>query len=324
MAGRHGPVPTALITPAAIRNAMVVLQAIGGSTNGLIHLAAIAGRVGLPLDLEAFDAIGREVPVLVDLKPSGDHYMEHLHHAGGVPRLLQELAPFLDLDAPTVTGGTLRDYADAAEDIPGQTVIRSRGAPLKSTGGMAVLRGNLAPGGAVIKHAAATPGLLQHTGRAVVFDSIEDMTTRIDDPDLDVTADDVLVLLNAGPKGAPGMPEAGYLPIPRKLAQAGVKDMVRISDARMSGTAFGTIVLHITPESAMGGPLGRVRTGDQIRLDVAGRRIDLLVDEAELAKRVPVPGRASPRRGYAKLFHDTVTQADQGCDFDFLIGVPGE
>ena len=322
LATRHAPDLKMLITPASLRNAMVVLQAIGGSTNGLVHLAAIAGRVGIPLDLEAFDAIGREVPVLVDLKPSGDHYMEHLHHAGGVPRLLRELSPFLDLDAPTVTGGTLRDYADAAEEVPGQTVIRPRTAPLKPIGGMAVLRGNLAPGGAVIKHAAATPSLLQHTGRAVVFNSVEDMTSRIDDPDLDVKPDDVLVLLNAGSKGAPGMPEAGYLPIPRKLAQAGVKDMVRISDARMSGTAFGTIVLHITPEAAVGGPLGRVRTGDTIRLDVAARRIDVLVEEAELARREPVPTRAAPRRGYAKLFHDTVLQADQGCDFGFLLAAP--
>ncbi|UFN47443.1 dihydroxy-acid dehydratase [Roseomonas sp. OT10] len=322
MALRQGPRPAQLITEASLRNAMVVLQAIGGSTNGIVHLAAIAGRVGLPFDLEAFDAIGREVPVLVDLKPSGDHYMEHLHHAGGVPRLLRELAPFLDLDAPTVTGGTLRDYADAAEEVPGQTVIRPRSAPLKPMGGTAVLRGNLAPGGAVIKHAAASPALLQHTGRAVVFESIEDMTSRVDDPDLDVTADDVLVLLNAGPKGAPGMPEAGYLPIPKKLAQAGVKDMVRISDARMSGTAFGTIVLHVTPESAVGGPLGLVRDGDRIRLDVEARRIELLVDEAELERRraEPRPARPAPKRGYAKLFHDTVLQADQGCDFDFLTG----
>ena len=303
---------------------MVVLQAIGGSTNGLVHLAAIAGRAGLPLDLQAFDAIGREVPVLVDLKPSGDHYMEHLHHAGGVPRLLRELAPFLDLDAPTVTGGTLRDTLDAAEDVPGQTVIRPRSAPVKPTGGIAVLRGNLAPGGAVIKHAAATAGLLQHTGRAVVFEGIEDMAARVDDPGFDVAAEDVLVLLNAGPRGAPGMPEAGYLPIPRKLAQAGVKDMVRISDARMSGTAFGTVVLHVTPESAVGGPLGLVRTGDLIRLDVAARRIDLLVEDAELVRRAAEPrqARPAPRRGYAKLFHDTVTQADRGCDFDFLAGAP--
>ncbi|MGI4951469.1 MAG: IlvD/Edd family dehydratase [Janthinobacterium lividum] len=322
MAQAQAPAPAALITPASLRNAMVVLQAIGGSTNGLVHLAAMAGRAGIRLDLQEFDRIGRAVPVLVDLKPSGDHYMEHFHHAGGIPRLLRELEPFLDLDAPTVLGGTLRDYVAMAEDVPGQTVIRPRTAPLKPTGGTAVLHGNLAPGGAVIKHAAATQALLQHTGRAVVFSSIEDMTTRIDDPALDVTADCVLVLQNGGPKGAPGMPEAGYLPIPRKLAQQGVKDMVRISDARMSGTAFGTIVLHITPESAAGGPLGLVQTGDMIRLNTEGRRIDLLVDDAELARRAaaappPPPG---PTRGYAKLFHDTVTQADQGCDFDFLIG----
>ena len=322
MARAQASAPAALITPASLRNAMVVLQAIGGSTNGLVHLAAMAGRAGIRLALLEFDRIGREVPVLVDLKPSGDHYMEHFHHAGGIPRLLRELEPFLDLDAPTVLGGTLRDYVAMAEDVPGQTVIRPRTAPLKPTGGTAVLHGNLAPGGAVIKHAAATPALLQHTGRAVVFSSIEDMTTRIDDPALDVTADCVLVLQNGGPKGAPGMPEAGYLPIPRKLAQQGVKDMVRISDARMSGTAFGTLVLHITPESAAGGPLGLVQTGDMIRLDTERRRIDLLVDDAELARRAaatppPPPG---PARGYAKLFHDTVTQADQGCDFDFLIG----
>jgi len=322
MATNHAPKPAEILTPRAFRNAMVVLQAIGGSTNGLVHLAAIAGRTGHKIDLEEFDRIGREVPVLIDLKPSGDHYMEHFHHAGGMPRLLAELEPFLDMDAPTVTGGTLRDYAAMAEDVPGQTVIRPRTAPLKQTGGLAVLHGNLAPGGAVIKHAAATPALLQHTGRAVVFESVEDLTNRIDDPALEVSAEDVLVLRNAGPKGAPGMPEAGYLPIPRKLAQQGVKDMVRISDARMSGTAFGTIVLHITPESAVGGPLALVRTGDQIRLDVSARRIELLVDAAELERRAAEPRltRAVPRRGYAKLFHDTVTQADQGCDFDFLIG----
>ncbi len=324
MAKRQGPRLSKLISAASLRNAMVVLQAIGGSTNGLIHLAAIAGRAGIKLDLSQFDQIGREVPVLVDLKPSGDHYMEHFHHAGGMPRLLRELVPFLDVSAPTVTGGTLQDYIDSAEDVPSQTVIRSRSEPLKKTGGTAVLHGNLAPGGAVIKHAAATPSLLQHTGRAVVFESVEDMMNRVDDRDLDVKADDVLVLLNGGPKGAPGMPEAGYLPIPIKLAQAGVKDMVRISDARMSGTAFGTIVLHITPESAVGGPLGLVRNGDLIRLDVEARRIDLLVDEAELAHRAAAPrsSRPAPRRGYAKLFHDTVMQADQGCDFDFLVAAP--
>ena len=326
MARRGGPAPAKLLTKGSLRNAMVVLQAIGGSTNGLVHLAAIAGRLGMALDLEEFDRIGREVPVLVDLKPSGDHYMEHLHHAGAVPRLLQELEPHLDLDAPTVLGGTLRDYLALAEDVPGQTVIRPRSNPLKSTGGMAVLRGNLCPDGAVIKHSAATPALLRHTGRAVVFDSVEDMTDRIDDPDLEVSAEDVLVLRNAGPKGAPGMPEAGYLPIPRKLAQQGVKDMVRISDARMSGTAFGTIVLHITPEAAIGGPLALVRTGDRIALDVEARSLELLVEAEELARRATEapPPRPAPRRGYAKLFHDTVLQADRGCDFDFLAGPPEE
>ncbi|AMJ61000.1 IlvD/Edd family dehydratase [Bosea sp. PAMC 26642] len=318
-----GPRPSELMTPAAFRNAQVVLQAIGGSTNGLIHLTAMANRVSVEIDLEAFDETGRAVPVLIDLKPSGDHYMEHFHHAGGMPRLLRELGDLIDLDAPTVAGGTLRDVVAAAEDVPGQTVIRSPLSPIKPTGAMAVLRGNLAPRGALIKHSAATPRLLTHEGRAMVFDSVTDMAARIDDPDLDVGPDDILVLRNAGPKGAPGMPEAGYLPIPKKLGRQGVKDMVRISDARMSGTAFGTIVLHITPESAVGGPLALVQTGDRIRLDVPARRIDLLVDEAELARRnaaLVVPGRPDwARRGYARLFHDTITQADQGCDFDFML-----
>ncbi len=267
-----------------MRNALIVLQAIGGSTNGIVHLAAMAGRAGITLDLDAFDALSKEVPVLIDLKPSGDHYMEHFHHAGGVPRLMQELSDILDLDAPSVIG-TLRDHVKVAEDVPGQTVIRTRKNPINAQGAMCVLRGNLAPRGAVIKQSAATPKLMTHEGRAVVFETIEDMTERMDDPNLDVTADDVLVLRNAGPKGAPGMPEAGYLPIPKKLAQQGVKDMVRISDARMSGTAFGTIVLHITPEFADGGPLGLVKTGDRIRLDVPKRSIELLVDDAELKKR---------------------------------------
>jgi dihydroxy-acid dehydratase len=316
-----GPKPSELLTASAFRNAMVVLQAIGGSTNGLVHLAAIARRCGITIDLEEFDRIGREVPVLIDLKPSGSNYMEHFHWAGGVPRLLRELRENLDLDAPTITGETIGQIADAAEDIPGQGIIRTRANPLKKSGGMAVLRGNLAPRGAVIKHSAASAELLQHTGRAVVFDSVQDLTNRIDDPDLDVTAEDVLVLRNAGPKGAPGMPEAGYLPIPRKLAQAGVKDMVRISDARMSGTAFGTIVLHIAPESATGGPLGLVRDGDLIRLDVEGRRIDLLVDEAELERRgaewQPPAHLREDARGYRGLYLRSVLEADEGCDFDF-------
>ncbi|WP_430398183.1 IlvD/Edd family dehydratase [Ferrovibrio sp.] len=322
MAKTGGPRPSELMTPASLRNAQVVLQAIGGSTNGIVHLAAMAGRAGLELDLNSFDEIGRNTPVLIDLKPSGNDYMEHFHHAGGVPRLMRELADLLDLSAPTVAGGTLADVVAAAEEVRGQTAIRPRSNPLKAEGGMAVLHGNLAPRGAVIKQAAASPKLMQHEGRAVVFTSVEDMTNRVDDPDLDVTADDVLVLLNAGPKGAPGMPEAGYLPIPKKLARQGVKDMVRISDARMSGTAFGTIVLHITPESADGGPLGLVRTGDRIRLDVAKRRIDLLVDRDELSRRAAEPvtlPHELPTRGYAKLYMDTVLQADGGCDFDFLV-----
>ena len=284
MAVAKGPKPSELLTQSSFRNAQIVLQAIGGSTNGLIHLTAIANRTKHRIDLDAFDKLGREVPVLIDLKPSGAHYMEHFHHAGGVPKLMQQLGDLLDLDAKTITGKTLRDVVAGAEEVPGQDAIRSRTSPIKPEGAMAVLHGNLAPRGAVIKHSAASPKLLQHTGRAVVFDSVEDMTLRVDDPDLDVTADDVLVLRNAGPKGAPGMPEAGYLPIPMKLARAGVKDMVRISDARMSGTAFGTIVLHITPESAVGGPLALVKNGDMIRLDVAKRSIDLLVDAAGTGK----------------------------------------
>ena len=326
MAVSGGPRPSDLLTPASFRNAQIVMQAIGGSTNGLIHLTAIANRTPHRIDLDVFDNLGRTAPVLIDLKPSGEHYMEHFHHAGGVPALMRRLGDLIDLDARTVAGGTLRDVVAEAEDVPGQNVIRSAADPIKPVGAMAVLRGNLAPRGALIKHSAASPALLQHTGRAIVFTSIPDMTTRIDDPDLDVEPDDILVLQNGGPKGAPGMPEAGYLPIPKKILARGVKDMVRISDARMSGTAFGTIVLHITPESADGGPLGLVRTGDRIRLDTAGRRIDLLVDDAELESRRAAQGPMLrpdwAERGYARLFHDTVLQADEGCDFDFLRATP--
>lgn len=321
MAQAGGPRPSEIVTPAAIRNAAVVMQAIGGSTNGIIHLAAMANRTPHGFDLAMVDDIGRDVPVLVDLKPSGDHYMEHFHHAGGVPKLMQNLGSALDLSAMNVNGKTLGEIAAAAEDVPGQDVIRTRANPIRTEGAMAVLHGNLAPGGAVIKHSAASPALLSHTGRAVVFESVEDMTTRVDDPDLDVKADDILVLRNAGPKGAPGMPEAGYLPIPKKLARAGVKDMVRISDARMSGTAFGTIVLHITPESAVGGPLGLVRNGDTITLDVAARSIHLHVEAAELERRrgewVPPTHLTEPARGYLALYLRSVMQADKGCDFDF-------
>ena len=323
MAKHGGPRPSELVTPASVRNGMIALQAIGGSTNGLIHLIAIAGRAGVAVDFDEFDRLGREVPVLIDLKPSGGQYMEHLHHAGGVPALLRELLPFLDGGAQTVAGGTLSAMVAQAEDVPGQTVIRGLSSPLSPQGAMAVLRGNLAPRGAVIKQSAASARLMRHTGRAVVFDSVEDMLARIDAPDLDVSAEDVLVLRNAGPKGAPGMPEAGYLPIPAKLARQGVKDMVRLSDARMSGTAFGTIVLHIAPEAAVGGPLAIVQTGDRIALDVEARRIELLVDAAEIARRLDrwkqqPPRRPPAPRGYARLFEECVLQADEGCDFNFL------
>jgi len=319
---KSGPKPSEILTRDAFRNAIVMLQAIGGSTNGVVHLSAIAGRTAHPIALEEFDEIGRRTPVLVDLKPSGDHYMEHFHQAGGVPRLMQELKDLLALDAKHVMGGTLGEAIRVFEEVPGQNVIKSRQAPLKAEGGLAVLRGNLAPRGAVIKQAAASAKLMRHEGRAVVFDSVEDMVRRIDDPALDVNEDDVLVLRNAGPIGAPGMPEAGYLPIPKKIAQKGVKDMVRISDARMSGTAFGTIVLHIAPEAAAGGPLALVKNGDRIRLDVAARNIELLVDEVELKKRVAEwkapPVAQEAQRGYARLYREHVQQADQGCDFDFL------
>ncbi len=321
LAAGNGPTVRDVLTGDALHNAMVALQAIGGSTNAVVHLAAIAGRLGVKLDLAALDAIGRRVPVLVDLKPSGAHYMQQFHDAGGLPRVLKEVAGELRLSAPVIGGGTIGDVVDAVVDVPGQTIIRTVAAPLKKDGAIAILGGNLAPRGAVIKHSAATPRLLQHKGRAVVFDSVEDLTLRIDDPNLDVGPDDVLVLRNAGPKGAPGMPEAGYLPIPRKLAEQGVTDMVRISDARMSGTAYGTIVLHIAPEAADGGPLAVVETGDMISLDVDKRRIDIDIDDAVLEARLKAlaAAPAGPDRGYAKLYHERVMQADDGADFDFLV-----
>jgi dihydroxy-acid dehydratase len=324
MAVSGAPKPCDLITAASVHNAMVVLQAIGGSTNGLIHLVAIAGRAGIRLDLGAFDQLGRRIPVLLNIKPSGTHYMEDFQYAGGMPALLRQLAPHLDAGVPVVGGGTLADVIAEAEEIPTQDVIRPLASPLSAEGAIAVLYGNLAPDSAVIKQSAASPHLMRHTGRAVVFDSIEDLTRRIDSPDLDVRAEDVLVLRNAGPKGAPGMPEAGYLPIPVKLARQGVRDMVRISDARMSGTAFGTVVLHIAPEAAVGGPLAIVRNGDRISLDVEARQLNLLVDAAEIESRLASwqaapPRREKPLRGYAKLFEDSVLQANQGCDFDFLL-----
>ena len=309
-----------ILTPAAFENAMRVLLAIGGSTNGLVHLAAIAGRVGLDIDMQALDRMGRETPVLLDLKPSGQHYMEDFHHAGGMATLLRELKPLLRLEALTVTGRTLGEEMDRALPAFTQNVVRPLANPIYPQGGIAVLNGNLAPGGAIIKQSAADARLMEHEGRAVVFDNLEDMAARIDSDALDVSADDVLVLKNIGPKGAPGMPEAGYLPIPRKLARAGVKDIVRISDGRMSGTAFGTIVLHVTPESAIGGPLAHVMNGDRIRLSVSRREITLLVSDEELARRAAANPVIQPTadRGYRKLFLQTVTQADQGVDFDFL------
>lgn len=312
--------PDKIMIADAFRNALRVLLAAGGSTNALIHLTAIAGRRGIGIDLEGFDRMGRETPVLVDLKPTGQGYMEDLHRAGGLPPMLRELRAHLALDALTVTGRTLGENLDGAPRAHLQDVVKPFAMPIYPNGAMAVLRGNIAPAGAIIKQAAAAQHLLQHEGRAVVFDGLADLAARLDDPTLDVTADDILVLRNAGPKGAPGMPEAGYIPIPKKLASQGVKDMVRISDARMSGTAFGTILLHISPESAVGGPLALVQSGDRIRLDTAGRRIDVLVSDAELMKRRATIGAAptgAGRRGYEKLWFDEVTQAEHGCDFAF-------
>ena len=309
-----------ILTPDAFENAMRVLLAIGGSTNGIVHLAAIAGRVGLDIDLHALDRMGRETPVLLDLKPSGQHYMEDFHHAGGMATLLRELKPLLKLNAMTVTGRTLGEELAAAGPGFKQDVVRPFNQPIYPQGGIAVLHGNLAPGGAIIKQSAADSKLMEHEGRAVVFENAQDLVTRIDRDDLDVKADDILVLKNIGPKGAPGMPEAGYIPIPMKLARAGVKDMVRISDGRMSGTGYGTIVLHVTPEAAIGGPFAQVRSGDRIRLSVKNREISLLVSDVELAQRSRdnVIVEPTAKRGYLKLFLQTVTQADQGVDFDFL------
>jgi dihydroxy-acid dehydratase len=313
--------PQKILTPQAIENALRVLLATGGSTNGIIHLTAIAGRLGIRLDLQRLDHIARETPVLVDLKPSGQHYMEDLHRAGGLTTVMRRIRHLLHLDALTVTGRTLGEELDAAPaDFP-QDIVRPMQNPVYPEGGIAVLNGNLAPRGAIIKQSAANPALMEHSGRAVVFEDAEDLARRIDDPDLDVHADDVLVLKRIGPVGAPGMPEAGYIPIPKKLARQGVKDMVRISDGRMSGTAAGTIVLHVTPEAAVGGPLAIVRNGDRIRLSVAQRVVALELDDAQIAERLaalPPVATGTDERGYRKLFLRSVTQADEGCDFDFL------
>jgi dihydroxy-acid dehydratase len=317
---REGLTIDRILTAKAFENAMRVLLAIGGSTNGIVHLTAIAGRVGFEVDMKALDRMSRETPVLVDLKPSGQHYMENFHKAGGMRTLLRELKPLLHLDALTVTGHTLGEELERGGKGFAQDVVRPLSNPIYPQGGIAVLEGNLAPGGAIIKQSAAAASLMEHEGRAVVFENMEDMAARIDDPDLDVNAEDILVLKNIGPIGAPGMPEAGYLPIPKKLARAGVKDMVRISDGRMSGTAAGSIVLHVMPEAAIGGPLAHVRSGDRIRLSVARRELSLLISEQELAERARAHPVTPPTadRGYRKLFLQTVTQADKGVDFDFL------
>jgi dihydroxy-acid dehydratase len=321
MAGAGGPKPRDILTPAALRNASVVLQATSGSTNAVVHLAAIAGRAGLTYDLYEFDRLGRDTPVLVDLKPAGQHFAEDFHAAGGVPALWRRLKDRLDLSARTVCGETLAGIVESWPAFVDDAVIRPLGRPVVEGEAIAILTGTLAPQGAAIKLAAATKALTTHEGPALVFDSLDDLGARIDDPDLPVTSDHCLVLRNAGPIGAPGMPEAGALPIPKKLASRGVKDMVRISDARMSGTAFGTVVLHVAPEAAAGGPLALVKDGDRIRLDAAARRLDLLVDDAELARRrARWSPPAKPARGYARLYVDHVTQAGLGCDFDFLAG----
>ena len=310
--------PSEIITEKSVENALRVLMALGGSTNAVIHLAAIAGRRGIRISNARLNAISDETPVLVDLKPVGDGYMEDFYAAGGVGAVLRELRPLLHLDAIDVTGTRLGDRLAEPLDWVDRSIIKTFADPVSKVGGLIALEGNLAPDGAIFKRAAATPALFEHEGRAVVFENLADLGARIDDPDLDVAPEDVLVLRNAGPIGA-AMPEAGYLPIPKKLARAGVKDMVRISDARMSGTAFGAIVLHIAPEAAVGGPLAAVRNGDRIRLSVSGKRLDLLVPAEEIARRLAEHSPPSaPERGYAALYARSVSQAPEGCDFDFL------
>jgi len=312
--------PSQIITERSVENALRVLLAVGGSTNAIIHLTAIAGRVGVAVSLERLNALSDETPILVDLKPTGQHYMSDLFVAGGIGAVLRELKPMLHLDCMTVTGETLGERLSHEPGWVDREVVRPLSDPYQKNGGLVALFGSLAPAGAILKRSAADPRLFEREARAVVFSSLDDLAARIDAPDLDVSADDFLVLQNAGPKGGYAMPEAGYLPIPAKLARAGVKDMVRISDARMSGTAYGTVVLHVSPEAAAGGPLALVRSGDRIRLSVSGRRLDLLLGEAELARRRAThrPVLVNAERGYARLYLQSVLQAEMGCDFDFL------
>lgn len=311
--------PSRILDERAFANALVVLAAIGGSTNAIVHLLALARRLGIKLDLEDFDRASARTPLLVNMRPSGEHLSEQFHHAGGVRAVMRELGDLIDHDALCVTGRRL------GEELPkhgslNPDVIATPDSPIKPAGGLGVVRGSLAPDGAVIKVSAASPELLNHRGKALVFENVHDVSNRIDDPDLPVDADTVLVLRNSGPKGAPGMPEWGMLPLPKKLLAAGVRDMVRISDARMSGTAFGTAVLHVAPESAVGGPLALVRDGDEIELNLSERRLDLLVSPEELDRRRKETPLPEPRfvRGYGAMYLDHVLQADEGCDFDFL------
>ncbi len=323
----QGRRPSSILTRGSFLNAIVALAAVGGSTNAVVHLLAIAGRLGIELSLDDFDTVGANVPLLVDLQPAGRFLMEDLHRAGGVLAVLREVRDLLDPSALTVTGRPLVEYLETAR-IWDPEVIRSRSVPLQAHAGIAVLYGNLAPTGAVIKPAAASPELLSHRGKALVFDSIEDLHARIDDPDLDVDADSVLVLRGCGPRGYPGMPEVANMPLPTKLLRQGVRDIVRICDGRMSGTAYGTVVLHVTPEAAAGGPLSLVRTGDMISLDVAARRLDVEISADELAGRVPsaavLAGYAAPTRGWERLYVSTVQQANTGADLDFLNGSSGD
>ena len=322
MARKGGRTPRQIITQDAVDNALRVLLAVSGSTNAVIHLTAIAGRLGLEVSLDRLNELSEETPVLVDLKPVGTGYMEDFHYAGGIDGVLQALKSRLNSSCRDITGQTLKSRLATPPHFINESIIRSAENSLSPVGGLIALRGSLASKGAILKRAAASPHLLEHEGRAVVFHSLEDLAERVDDPHLDIAPNDIMVLQNAGPSSPACMPEAGYLPIPRKLARKGVRDMVRISDARMSGTAFGTVVLHITPESAKGGPLALVRTGDRIRLSARRKRIDLLVDKRELRRRNPQRQTITsiPERGYARLYHKSVLPATQGCDFDFLVG----
>ena len=315
--------PSDILTREALENAIRALHAISGSTNAIIHLIAYAGRLGIELPLSLFDELCASTPWLVDLKPAGARLMEDFYYAGGLPAVLEQIRDLLHLDAVTVTGRTVGENLDAVPtEIVDEAVIRPRSDPLHPGGSLAVLRGNLCPDGAVMKVSAADPRLLAHEGRAIVFEDIHDLAARVDDPDLDVDADSVMVLRNAGPVGAPGMPEWGHMPIPAKLLRQGVSDLLRISDARMSGTSYGAVVLHVAPESAVGGPLALVRTGDRIRLDVEARSLDVLLDDPELARRRAAwtPPARKDDRGYRRLYADHVLQANEGCDLDFLRG----